>query len=215
MKTPSLLFAFCILLLVTFTFSFVLLWEMAVYDRLDLLDQKVNRQWAQAEKAYRLQSSLIPKLMNEASASGFLKKSELNEITAAHASVERAHIKVQKAPKDAAKLAEFEKAQEALSWTLEKFFITVEYNSKFAIDKNFQNLRKQFEKAQNKIVVERDHFNKTVQIYNAAIKFIPGANFLKILGKHNKPFLNVAENSQSFLKKKSNFENAEPLFIID
>src|ERR1035437_4613206 len=88
------------------------------YNRLVSLSQNVDKQWAQVQNVYQRRADLIPNLVATVSGAANFEKSTLTEITAARASVGQMKIDPNSAPTDPAKLAEFEKAQGALSSAL-------------------------------------------------------------------------------------------------
>jgi LemA protein len=67
-------------------------------------------QWAQVQNVYQRRADLIPNLVATVSGAANFEKSTLVEITDARASVGKVQVGGN-APADAAKLAEFEKAQ--------------------------------------------------------------------------------------------------------
>src|SRR5215471_13039877 len=81
------------------------------YNRLVGLNQGVDKQWAQVQNVYQRRADLIPNLVSTVSGAANFEKSTLTEITTARASVGQVKMDANSAPTDAAKLAEFDKAQ--------------------------------------------------------------------------------------------------------
>src|SRR6516225_2590469 len=88
------------------------------YNRLVRLSQAVNSQWAQVQNDYQRRADLVPNLVATVSGAANFEKSTLTEITAARASIGQMKIDANHAPATAAQIAEFEKAQGALSSAL-------------------------------------------------------------------------------------------------
>ena len=92
------------------------------------------------------------------------------------------------APTDAAKLAEFEKAQGALSSALSRLLVVSENYPDLKASANFRDLQAQLEGTENRISVERGNFNKAVQDYNTAIKSFPAVFYAGAFGFIEKPY---------------------------
>src|ERR1700733_12060926 len=140
------------------------------YNRLVKLSQAVDSQWAQVQNVYQRRADLIPNLVATVSGAANFEKSTLTEITQARASVGQVKIDPNNAPADPAKLAEFEKAQGALSSALSRLLVVSEQYPDLKANANFVDLQAQLEGTENRITVERGNFNTAVQSYNTAIK---------------------------------------------
>src|SRR5258706_7711564 len=140
------------------------------YNHLVGLSQKVDSQWAQVQNVYQRRADLIPNLIATVSGAANFEKSTLTEITEARASVGKVTLNANAAPTDAAKLAEFERAQGALSSALSRLLVVSERYPDLKASANFRDLQAQLEGTENRISVERGRFNEAVQAYNAAIK---------------------------------------------
>src|SRR6202142_4489939 len=89
------------------------------YNHLVKLSQAVDSQWAQVQNVYQRRADLIPNLVATVSGAANFEKSTLTEITAARASVGQVKIDPNSAP-TGAQLAEFEKAQGAMTSALSR-----------------------------------------------------------------------------------------------
>ena len=145
----------------------------AGYNRLVNRSQEVDKQWAQVQNVYQRRADLIPNLVATVSGAANFEKSTLTEITAARASVGQLKIDPNTAPNDPAVLAQFEKAQGALSSALSRLLVVVERYPDLKATANFRDLQAQLEGTENRITVERERFNEVVQSYNMAIKAFP------------------------------------------
>jgi len=104
------------------------------------------------------------------------------------ASVGQIKMDMNNAPTDAAKLAEFEKAQGALSSALSRLLVVSENYPDLKASANFRDLQAQLEGTENRISVERGNFNKAVQDYNTAIKSFPAVFYAGAFGFIEKPY---------------------------
>src|SRR5947207_12192235 len=96
------------------------------YNRLVGLSQGVDGQWAQVQNVYQRRADLIPNLVQTVAGAANFEKSTLTEVVAARASATKVTVNAGPAPADAAKLAEFERAQGQLSGALSRLLVTVE-----------------------------------------------------------------------------------------
>jgi LemA protein len=158
------------------------------YNRLVGLSQGVNRAWAQVQNVYQRRADLVPNLVATVSGAANFEKSTLTEITAARASVGQVKLDSSHAPTDAAQLAEFEKAQGALSSALSRLLVVSENYPDLKASANFRDLQAQLEGTENRISVERGNFNQAVQAYNTAIKSFPAVFYAGALGFAEKPY---------------------------
>ena len=122
----------------------------------------------------------------QAGAANF-EKTPLAEVTAARASVGRGQIGGNGAP-DAAQLAEFEKAQGALSSALSRLLVVSERYPDLKATAGFRDLQAQLEGTENRIAVERGRFNDTARAYNSAIRRVPAVFFAAVLGFKEKAY---------------------------
>jgi LemA protein len=158
------------------------------YNQLVKRSQAVNSAWAQVQNVYQRRADLVPNLVATVSGAANFEKSTLTEITAARASVGQVKIDLNNAPADAAQLAEFEKAQGALTSALSRLLVVSENYPDLKATAGFRDLQAQLEGTENRISVERGRFNETVQAYNTAIKSFPAVFYAAMFGFTEKPY---------------------------
>jgi LemA protein len=158
------------------------------YNRLVTRAQAANSAWAQVQNVYQRRADLVPNLVATVSGAANFEKSTLTEITAARASVGQVKMDLNKAPADAAQLAEFEKAQGALTSALSRLLVVSENYPDLKATAGFRDLQAQLEGTENRISVERGRFNETVQAYNTAIKSFPEVLYAGMFGFTEKPY---------------------------
>src|ERR1700740_775327 len=123
------------------------------YNRLVRLQQAVDQSWTQVQNIYQRRADLIPNLVNTVSGAANFEKSTLTEVTAARASVGQVKLNSSSAPTDAAKLAEFDRAQGQLSSALSRLLVVSERYPDLKATRNFQDLQAQLEGTENRIAV--------------------------------------------------------------
>ncbi len=180
------------------------------YNRLVSLSQNVDKQWAQVQNVYQRRADLIPNLVATVSGAANFEKSTLTEITAARASVGQMKIDPNSAPTDPAKLAEFEKAQGALSSALSRLLVVVERYPDLKATANFRELQAQLEGTENRISVERGRFNEAVQSYNTAVKSFPAVFYAGMFGFKAKPYFTATAGAETPPKVQFDFGKQTP-----
>jgi LemA protein len=150
---------------------------------------------------------LIPNLVQTVSGAANFEKSTLTEITQARASVGQVKVNANGAPSDAAELEKFEKAQGQLTSALSRLLVVAERYPDLKATTNFRDLQSQLEGTENRITVERQRFNQTVQNYNTAVKRFPTVVFAGMLGFQPKPYFTATAGAENAPKVEFNFGN--------
>jgi LemA protein len=185
----------------------VVLAAIGSYNRLVGLSQGTDSQWAQVQNVYQRRADLIPNLVQTVSGSANFEKSTLEEITAARASVGQVKIDPNSAPTDPAKLAEFEKAQSALTSALSRLLVVSERYPDLKASAGFLELQSQLEGTENRISVERERFNTAVQSYNTAIKSFPALLYAGHFGFTAKPYFAAVAGAEKPPQVQFDFSN--------
>src|SRR5215475_6967442 len=176
------------------------------YNRLVLLEQNVNKKWADVQSVYQRRADLIPNLVNTVQGAANFEKSTLTEVTNARASVGRVQLDPNKAPTDAKELEKFQQAQGQLSNALSRLLVVSENYPQLRATEGFQNLQAQLEGTENRISVERNNFNSAVQEYNTALSTFPTNMLNKMFGFQPKPFFTAQAGAEK--APTVNFGNA-------
>lgn len=183
---------------------------MGSYNRLVGLGQGVDAQWAQVQTVYQRRADLIPNLVNTVAGAANFEKSTLTEVTNARASVGRVQLDPSKAPTDAKQLQEFQAAQGQLSNALSRLLVVAENYPQLKATENFQGLQAQLEGTENRISVERNKFNTTVQEYNVAVRRFPTNLIAGMFGFAPRPFFEAGQGAQNAPTVNFNFGSPAP-----
>jgi LemA protein len=175
------------------------------YNHLVRLQQAADTQWAQVQNVYQRRADLVPNLVATVSGAANFEKSTLTEVTAARASVGQVRLNPSSAPTDAAKLAEFDRAQGQLSSALSRLLVVSERYPDLKATRNFQDLQAQLEGTENRISVERRNFNQAVQAYDTAIKSFPAVFYAGILGFKERPYFAATPGAETPPKVQFDF----------
>src|SRR5689334_7688760 len=183
---------------------------MGKYNTLVGLGQSVDAQWAQVQTVYQRRADLIANLVNTVAGAANFEKSTLTEVTNARASVGRVQLDPSKAPTDAKQLQEFQAAQGQLSNALSRLLVVAENYPQLKATENFQGLQAQLEGTENRISVERNKFNTTVQTYNVAVRSFPTNLIAGMFGFAPRPFFEATQGAQNAPTVNFNFGSPAP-----
>ena len=180
------------------------------YNRLVVLEQKVNKKWADVQSVYQRRADLIPNLVSTVAGAANFEKSTLTEVTNARASVGQVKLDPTKAPTDAAELEKFQQAQGQLSNALSRLLVVTENYPQLRATEGFQNLQAQLEGTENRISVERSNFNAAVQDYNTALATFPTNMLNKMLGFKARPYFAAQPEAEKAPQVKFDFNKPPP-----
>jgi LemA protein len=166
------------------------------YNRLVMLEQTVNKKWADVQSVYQRRADLIPNLVSTVAGAANFEKSTLTEVTNARASVGQVKLDPSKAPTDAAQLEKFQQAQGQLSTALSRLLLVTENYPQLRATEAFQNLQAQLEGTENRISVERNNFNAAVQEYNTALSTFPTNMLNKMFGFQARPYFTAQPEAE-------------------
>ena len=180
------------------------------YNRLVRLQQSVDQSWAQVQNVYQRRADLIPNLVNTVSGAANFEKSTLVEVTNARASVGRVQLDPNRAPTDAAQLEQFQAAQGQLGSALSRLLVVVERYPELTATQTFKELQVQLEGTENRISVERNNFNGSVQNYNVAVRSFPTNLIAGMLGFAPRPFFTAQTGAERPPPVQFNFGSPAP-----
>ncbi len=179
-----------VVLLALITFQ----WVKSFQNNAVAMEEKVTSQWANVESAYQRRADLIPNLVNTVKGYAKHEKETLEAVIKARASATQ--IKIDPANLTPEKLAQFQKAQQGLSGALNRLLLVVERYPELKADKHFLELQSQLEGTENRINVERNKFNKTVQAYNTYIRQFPNNILASWLGFKSKAYFQAEKGAE-------------------
>src|SRR5439155_24739976 len=180
------------------------------YNRLVTLDQTVNKKWGDVQSVYQRRADLIPNLVNTVSGAANFEKSTLVEVTNARASVGRVQLDPNKAPTDAAQLEQFQAAQGQLGSALSRLLVVVERYPELTATQTFKELQVQLEGTENRISVERNNFNGSVQNYNTVLQRFPTNVIGGMFGFRPRPFFAAQAGTEKAPAVNFNFGTPAP-----
>ena len=149
----------------------IIIWAISAYNGLVSMDENVSSQWANVETQYQRRADLIPNLVNTVKGYASHEKETLEGVVEARSKATQ--IKVDANDLTPEKLAEYQKAQGAVTSALGKLLAITENYPDLKANQNFLELQAQLEGTENRINVARKNFNDAAQAYNTSIRRSP------------------------------------------
>lgn len=140
----------------------LILWFIGLYNGLQRRKLNAENAWSDIDVQLKRRHDLIPNLVNTVQGYATHEKSTFEEVTKARA-----------AAVDAQGVADQAGAENMLTQALGKLFAVAEAYPDLKANTNFMQLQEELTSTENKIGFSRQHFNKTVNQFNEAIKIFP------------------------------------------
>ena len=176
----------------------IIIWAISAYNGLVSMDENVSSQWANVETQYQRRADLIPNLVNAVKGYASHEKETLEGVVEARSKATQ--IKVDANDLTPEKLAEYQKAQGAVTSALGKLLAITENYPDLKANQNFLELQAQLEGTENRISVERKRFNDTARAYNTAIRTFPRNLLAGMFGFDKRPYFESEEGADKALK---------------
>ncbi len=169
------------------------IYRMAVgfFNTAVTLEENAKTAWSNVESAYQRRADLIPNLVSTVKGYAEHEKETLEGVINARAAATKTTIDPGNIT--AENMAAFQKVQDGLSSALTRLLVTVERYPDLKANQNFLELQSQLEGTENRINVERNRFNASVNVFRQHIKKFPN---------------NILNNFIGNFKEMSHFEAA-------
>lgn len=175
--------------------AILVIWAVSVYNGLVTMDENVSGQWANVETQYQRRADLIPNLVNTVKGYATHEKETLEGVVAARS--QATQIKVDAEDLTPEKLAEYQKAQGAVTSALGKLLAITENYPDLKANQNFLELQAQLEGTENRIAVARTRFNDATRQYNVTIRRFPANLIAGMFGFDQKAYFAAEEGAQT------------------
>ncbi|GGK89043.1 LemA family protein [Rufibacter glacialis] len=165
------------------------------YNDMVQKDEQVSSQWAQVQNSYQRRADLVPNLVNTVKGAANFEKETLTQVIEARAKATSIQLNAdQLTPEN---MEKFQAAQSQLSGSLSRLMATAEAYPDLKANQNFLELQAQLEGTENRISVERQKFNTTVQDYNTYIRAFPRNFFAGWFGFEKKGYFQADAGAQN------------------
>ena len=173
----------------------IIIWAVSMYNGLVTMDESVNSQWANVETQYQRRADLIPNLVNTVKGYASHEKETLEGVVEARSKATQMQVNANDLTPE--KLAEYQKAQGAVTSALGKLLAITENYPDLKANQNFLELQAQLEGTENRINVARTNFNNAAQAYNTAIRRFPKSLFASMFGFDKHAYFEAAEGTET------------------
>jgi len=165
------------------------------YNKLVVMDEQVNAQWANVENQYQRRADLIPNLVATVKGYASHEKTTLEGVISARSRATQVTIDPSNITPE--KLQEFQAAQGELSSALGRLLMITENYPDLKANQNFRDLQVQLEGTENRIANERTQFNNLANGFNAVIRKFPANILAGMLGFDKKAYFEAEKGSEN------------------
>ncbi len=169
------------------------IWGMSSYNGLVTMDEEASKQWSNVETQYQRRADLIPNLVRIVKAYASHEKETLEGVIQARSTATQ--IKVDADELTPEKLAEYQRAQGAVTSALGKLLAITESYPDLKANQNFLELQAQLEGTENRITVARTNFNNVAKEFNAAIRRFPKNILAGMFGFDKRAYFEADESA--------------------
>ena len=158
----------------------LVLLAISSYNGLVGVQADAKTAWSKVESSYQRRNDLIDNLVRTVKGSADFEKSTLEAVVNARAKA--TSITIDPTNVTPEQMAQFQQAKTAEMSSLSRLLVSVEAYPNLKTTDAFKELQSQIEGTENRINVERDRFNDSVNIYDKKIKSFPSVIFAKLFG---------------------------------
>jgi len=171
-----------IVVLVAISFFYV----KGKYNGMVTGNETVNQTWSQVENVYQRRADLIPNLVNTVKGYAAHEKETLEGVIEARSKA--TSVNIDPSNLTSQNMQQFQQAQQGLTSALSKLMVVVEKYPDLKANENFLQLQAQLEGTENRIAVERQRFNKSVETFNKSVITFPNNIFASMFGFEKRPY---------------------------
>ena len=155
-------------------------------------EEAVKSAWSNVETQYQRRADLIPNLVSTVKGYASDEESTLTAVVYARAKATSINVSLDELNEQT--IAEYQKAQSAVSSALGRLIAVSENYPDLKANQNFLELQAQLEGTENRITVARKEFNDATQSYNTAVRRFPANLVAMIFGFDQKPYFSADES---------------------
>ena len=163
----------------------VVLWVVAIYNRLVRSRNRVDNAWAQIEVQLKRRWDLIPNLIETVKGYAAHERGTFEAVTQARTAAQQAQGPAATA-----------QAEGILGQALGRLFAVAEAYPDLKASQNFLDLQAQLSDTENKVAVSRQVYNDTVLTFNNAIQTFPAVILANSFGFAKREFFEVTQAAE-------------------
>ena len=147
------------------------IWGVSGYNGLVTMDENVSGQWSNVETQYQRRADLIPNLVNTVKGYASHEKETLEGVVEARSKATQMTVDANDLTPE--KLAEYQKAQGAVTSALGKLLAITENYPDLKANQNFLQWQEEISDLENKLAAVRRYFNSATKELNNAVETFP------------------------------------------
>ena len=171
----------------------VAIWSISAYNSLVNMEEGVNNKWSNVETQYQRRADLIPNLVNTVKGYATHESETLQAVIEARSKATQITVNAKDLTPE--RLAEYQKAQGAVTNALGQLLALTESYPDLKANQNFLELQAQLEGTENRINVARKDFNDTARQYNTKVRQFPQSIIAGIFGFERRPYFEAQEGT--------------------
>ena len=165
----------------------------STYNKMVTMEEAVKSSWSNVETQYQRRADLIPNLVSTVKGYAAHEESTLAAVVDARSKATSVNISMDELTPE--KLAEFQKAQSAVTSALGRLIAVSESYPDLKANQNFLELQAQLEGTENRITVARKGFNDATNAYNVTVRKFPANIVAMVFGFDQKPYYEADESA--------------------
>jgi len=174
------------------------------YNQMVSKDETCNQAWSNVENVYQRRMDLIPNLVATVQGAAEFEKSTLEAVINARAKATAVNVNADNLSEES--IAQFQAAQDELSSAISRLLVSVERYPELTATQGFRDLQAQLEGIENRIAVERNKYNETVQAFNSYIRSFPNNIIAGICGFKSKGYFKASPGAENSPKVEFDFD---------
>lgn len=167
----------------------------STYNNMVTQEEAVNSAWSNVETQYQRRADLIPNLVSTVKGYAAHEESTLQAVVDARSKATSINLTMDDLSQE--KLAEYQKAQSAVTSALGRLIAVSESYPDLKANQNFLELQAQLEGTENRITVARKGYNDAAQSYNVSVRKFPANIVAMIFGFDVKPYYEADESASA------------------
>ena len=171
----------------------VAIWAVSGYNNMATLDEQVSNEGSNVETQYQRRADLIPNLVSTVKGYAAHEKETLQGVIEARSKATGITVNANDLTPE--KMAEYQKAQGAVTSALGKLLAIAENYPDLKANQNFLELQAQLEGTENRINVARMKFNDTAKKMNTTIRRFPNNILASLFGFERRAYFEAAEGA--------------------
>jgi LemA protein len=161
-------------------------WAASVNNRLVGLQEQMKSSWAQVETVLQRRFDLIPNLVATVKGYAQHEKEVFEQVARLRSQWSAAQT-----------LPEKTKAASEMEGAIARLLVVSENYPELKANQNFRDLQFELSGTENRIAVERQRYNESVQMYNTAVRQMPTSLVAALMGFHpSDAYFNAAPNAK-------------------